>query len=224
MQILAESHSHLDICHTSHCNLAIDRTPQRQLFVATMTSNSNKRARAASPAPTAAVAATSSAAPVDSSTVARPPLSHSALKAQRAASGDASAAPAIEKVVLNAGSIVRSHNRILVTGGCGFIGSHLIDRLMLDEKNLVICVDNCFSGSKSNIAQWIGNPRFEFIRHDVTNELLVEVDQIYHLACQFKQTTHNQQTDTQTQSRYAVFTNESISAVNHAVSCQDLLQ
>jgi nucleoside-diphosphate-sugar epimerase len=67
----------------------------------------------------------------------------------------------------NAGTIKRRYVRILVTGGCGFIGSHLIDRLMQDEKNHVICVDNCFSGTKDNIKQWLNDPRFEFIRHDV---------------------------------------------------------
>ncbi len=91
--------------------------------------------------------------------------------------------PAYKSVVLNAGSILRAHTRILVTGGAGFIGSHLIDRLMADEHNLVICIDNCFSGSKSNIAHWLNHPRFEFIRHDVQNPFQVEVDQIYHLAC-----------------------------------------
>jgi UDP-glucuronate decarboxylase len=70
-----------------------------------------------------------------------------------------------------------------VTGGAGFIGSHLIDRLMKDENNLVICVDNCFSGNKSNVQKWFSNPRFEFIRHDVTEPFSLEVDQIYHLAC-----------------------------------------
>jgi len=89
----------------------------------------------------------------------------------------------LQKVVLNEGSIKRKHNRILVTGGAGFIGSHLIDRLMKDEQNLVICADNCFSGSKGNIAHWLNNPRFEFIRQDVQEPFLVEVDQIYHLAC-----------------------------------------
>ena len=89
----------------------------------------------------------------------------------------------LQKVVLNAGTIKRKHNRILVTGGCGFIGSHLIDRLMADEQNIVICADNCFSGSKSNIAHWLDNPRFEFMRQDVTEPFLVEVDEIYHLAC-----------------------------------------
>jgi len=88
-----------------------------------------------------------------------------------------------QKVVKNAGNIKRDTNRVLVTGGCGFIGSHLIDKLMEDERNEVICVDNCYSGSKSNIRHWLNNPRFEFIRHDIVNPLFVEVDQIYHLAC-----------------------------------------
>eukprot|EP00252_Welwitschia_mirabilis_P013869 TRINITY_DN3065_c0_g1_i1.p1 TRINITY_DN3065_c0_g1~~TRINITY_DN3065_c0_g1_i1.p1 ORF type:complete len:202 (-),score=32.14 TRINITY_DN3065_c0_g1_i1:75-680(-) len=73
--------------------------------------------------------------------------------------------------------------RILVTGGAGFIGSHLVDRLMEAGNNEVIVVDNYFTGSKDNIGKWIGHPNFELIRHDVTEPLLVEVDQIYHLAC-----------------------------------------
>ncbi|PRQ49016.1 putative UDP-glucuronate decarboxylase [Rosa chinensis] len=73
--------------------------------------------------------------------------------------------------------------RILVTGGAGFIGSHLVDRLMENEKNEVIVADNYFTGSKDNLKKWIGHPRFELIRHDVTEPLLVEVDQIFHLAC-----------------------------------------
>ncbi|CAK9188313.1 unnamed protein product [Ilex paraguariensis] len=73
--------------------------------------------------------------------------------------------------------------RILVTGGAGFIGSHLVDKLMENEKNEVIVADNYFTGSKDNLRKWIGHPRFELIRHDVTETLLVEVDQIYHLAC-----------------------------------------
>nr|GMD52876.1 UDP-glucuronic acid decarboxylase 6-like [Ipomoea batatas] len=73
--------------------------------------------------------------------------------------------------------------RILVTGGAGFIGSHLVDKLMQNEKNEVIVVDNYFTGSKDNLKQWIGHPRFELIRHDVTEKLFVEVDRIYHLAC-----------------------------------------
>ena len=72
--------------------------------------------------------------------------------------------------------------RILITGGAGFLGSHLIDRLVArgDE---VICVDNLFTGSKRNIEHLLAHSRFEFIRHDVTFPLFVEVDQIYNLAC-----------------------------------------
>ena len=75
-----------------------------------------------------------------------------------------------------------SRRRILVTGGAGFLGSHLIDRLIArgDE---VVCVDNLFTGDKSNLDHLAGNPRFEFLRHDVTFPLYVEVDQIYNLAC-----------------------------------------
>ncbi|MGD1941636.1 MAG: UDP-glucuronic acid decarboxylase family protein [Leptolyngbyaceae cyanobacterium] len=72
--------------------------------------------------------------------------------------------------------------RILVTGGAGFIGSHLIDRLM-QAGNDVICVDNFFTGHKRNIQHWFGNPNFELLRHDITEPLKLEVDQIYHLAC-----------------------------------------
>lgn len=72
--------------------------------------------------------------------------------------------------------------RVLVTGGAGFLGSHLCDRL-LKEGNDVICVDNLFTGSKDNIRHLLSNPYFEFIRHDVTEPLSVEVDQIYNLAC-----------------------------------------
>lgn len=72
--------------------------------------------------------------------------------------------------------------RILVTGGAGFIGSHLCTRL-IKEGNDVICIDNFFTGSKDNILHLIGNPRFELIRHDVINPIHVEVDQIYNLAC-----------------------------------------
>lgn len=73
-------------------------------------------------------------------------------------------------------------SRVLVTGGAGFLGSHLCDRL-LKEENDVICVDNLFTGSKDNIRHLLSNPYFEFIRHDVTEPLNVEVDQIYNLAC-----------------------------------------
>jgi UDP-glucuronate decarboxylase len=72
--------------------------------------------------------------------------------------------------------------RVLVTGGAGFLGSHLCERL-LAEGNDVLCVDNFFTGTKENIAHLIGNPYFELIRHDVTFPLYVEVDEIYNLAC-----------------------------------------
>ena len=69
-----------------------------------------------------------------------------------------------EKLVFNEGSVKRQVNRVLVTGGCGFIGSHLIDRLM-EEGCDVICVDNLFSGQKINIRKWMGHPQFEFKRY-----------------------------------------------------------
>ncbi len=72
--------------------------------------------------------------------------------------------------------------RILVTGGAGFIGSHLCDRL-IKEGNDVICLDNFFTGSKKNVMHLIGNPRFELVRHDVINPYHAEVDEIYNLAC-----------------------------------------
>lgn len=72
--------------------------------------------------------------------------------------------------------------RILVTGGAGFIGSHLIDRLMADGHE-VICLDNFYTGHKRNILKWIDHPYFELIRHDITDPIRLEVDQIYHLAC-----------------------------------------
>jgi len=72
--------------------------------------------------------------------------------------------------------------RILVTGGAGFIGSHLIDRLMQAGHD-VICLDNFFTGHKRNIQHWFGNPNFELIRHDITEPIRIEVEQIYHLAC-----------------------------------------
>ena len=73
--------------------------------------------------------------------------------------------------------------RHLVTGGSGFIGSHLIDHLMADEVNQVICVDNFQTGCRRNVEPWLGHPRFELIRHDVTEPLRIEVDRIWHLAC-----------------------------------------
>ena len=72
--------------------------------------------------------------------------------------------------------------RILITGGAGFLGSHLCDKLLKDGHD-VLCMDNFFTGSKTNIAHLIGNPNFEVMRHDVTFPLYVEVDQIYNLAC-----------------------------------------
>jgi UDP-glucuronate decarboxylase len=72
--------------------------------------------------------------------------------------------------------------RILVTGGAGFIGSHLCEKL-LSENHDVLCLDNFFTGFKRNIFHLIDNPKFELIRHDITLPVLLEVDQIYHLAC-----------------------------------------
>jgi UDP-glucuronate decarboxylase len=72
--------------------------------------------------------------------------------------------------------------RILVTGGAGFLGSHLCDRLVA-EGNDVICLDNFFTGTKGNIRHLLGNPNFELIRHDLTQPIYIEVDEIYNLAC-----------------------------------------
>jgi UDP-glucuronate decarboxylase len=72
--------------------------------------------------------------------------------------------------------------RILVTGGAGFLGSHLIDRLMTAGHE-VICLDNFYTGHKRNVQQWINHPNFELIRHDITEPIRLEVEQIYHLAC-----------------------------------------
>lgn len=72
--------------------------------------------------------------------------------------------------------------RILITGGAGFLGSHLCERL-LKEGNEIICLDNFFTGRKRNIAHLLGDPNFELVRHDVTNPFHFEVDQIYNLAC-----------------------------------------
>ena len=72
--------------------------------------------------------------------------------------------------------------KVLVTGGAGFLGSHLCERL-LKEGNEVVCLDNYFTGQKQNIVHLLGNPYFELIRHDVTMPFFIEVDEIYNLAC-----------------------------------------
>ncbi len=80
---------------------------------------------------------------------------------------------------------MRNYNlrkRVLVTGGAGFLGSHLCERLLTDDRD-VLCVDNFFTGTKDNIAHLLPNPHFELMRHDITFPLFVEVDEIYNLAC-----------------------------------------
>jgi UDP-glucuronate decarboxylase len=77
---------------------------------------------------------------------------------------------------------MRDRKSVLVTGGAGFLGSHLCDRLVADGHD-VVCADNLFTGTKRNIEHLIGHPRFEFMRHDVTFPLYIEVDEIYNLAC-----------------------------------------
>ncbi|XP_078435460.1 UDP-glucuronic acid decarboxylase 1-like [Wolffia australiana] len=72
--------------------------------------------------------------------------------------------------------------RVVVTGGAGFVGSHLVDRLIARGDNVIV-IDNFFTGRRENLARHFGNPRFELIRHDVVEPILLEVDQIYHLAC-----------------------------------------
>ena len=72
--------------------------------------------------------------------------------------------------------------RVLVTGGAGFLGSHLCNRL-IDQGEDVICLDNLFTGRKDNIRHLLGHPNFEFIRHDITEPIYIEVDQIYNMAC-----------------------------------------
>lgn len=77
---------------------------------------------------------------------------------------------------------ISNRKRVLVTGGAGFLGSHLCERLLQDGCD-VICMDNFYSGTKDNVTHLIGNPNFELMRHDVTFPLYVEVDEIYNLAC-----------------------------------------
>ena len=76
----------------------------------------------------------------------------------------------------------KPRKKILVTGGAGFLGSHLCERLLADG-HYVLCVDNFYTGTKANIARFLGNPHFELLRHDVVTPLFVEVDEIYNLAC-----------------------------------------
>ena len=78
--------------------------------------------------------------------------------------------------------IYNAATRVLVTGGAGFLGSHLCDRLIKDGHE-VLCVDNLFTGTRANIGHLLSHPRFEFQRHDVTFPLYVEIDEIYNLAC-----------------------------------------
>ena len=77
---------------------------------------------------------------------------------------------------------MHERKRVLVTGGAGFLGSHLCEKL-LDDGFEVLCVDNYFTGTKANIARILDNPHFELMRHDITFPLYVEVDFIYNLAC-----------------------------------------
>ncbi|MCG2831413.1 MAG: SDR family oxidoreductase [Desulfobacteraceae bacterium] len=74
------------------------------------------------------------------------------------------------------------NKRILITGGAGFLGSHLCERL-ISKGSEIICVDNCFTGTRKNMANLLNNPNFEFIRHDITFPLYIEADEIYNLAC-----------------------------------------
>ncbi|KAL2502808.1 UDP-glucuronic acid decarboxylase 1 [Forsythia ovata] len=78
--------------------------------------------------------------------------------------------------------IGRKRKRIVVTGGAGFVGSHLVDKLIARGDDVIV-IDNFFTGRKENVVHLLGNPRFELIRHDVVEPILLEVDQIYHLAC-----------------------------------------
>ena len=78
---------------------------------------------------------------------------------------------------------MRRPQRVLVTGGAGFLGSHLCERLLCDADTEVLCVDNYYTGTRGNVATALANPRFEALRHDVTFPLYVEVDRIFNLAC-----------------------------------------
>ena len=88
--------------------------------------------------------------------------------------------------MVNVGAVMamweNRRKRVMVTGGAGFLGSHLCERL-LGQGHDVLCIDNFFSGAKDNVAHLLDNSQFELMRHDVTFPLYVEVDQIYNLAC-----------------------------------------
>lgn len=75
----------------------------------------------------------------------------------------------------------KNRKRILVTGGAGFVGSHLVDRLMLAGHEVIV-VDNFFTGRKRNVEHWVGHENFELVHHDIVRPLYLEVDEIYHLA------------------------------------------
>jgi UDP-glucuronate decarboxylase len=87
-----------------------------------------------------------------------------------------------DKRVFLRGCVLHLENRVLVTGGAGFLGSHLCDRL-LEQGSSVVCLDNYFTGTRRNVEGMLSHPRFELVRHDVTFPLYIEVDQIYNLAC-----------------------------------------
>ena len=76
----------------------------------------------------------------------------------------------------------QNQKRILITGGAGFLGSHLCDRLVAEDYD-VLCLDNFFTGTKRNISHLLGNPNFELIRHDLVQSIFLEVDEVYNLAC-----------------------------------------
>lgn len=78
--------------------------------------------------------------------------------------------------------MIHNQKRILITGGAGFLGSHLCDRLV-EERHDVLCLDNFFTGTKSNISHLLGKPNFELIRHDLVQPIFIEADEIYNLAC-----------------------------------------
>ncbi|WVZ56503.1 hypothetical protein U9M48_007021 [Paspalum notatum var. saurae] len=119
-----------------------------------------------------------SAAAAGSSSATNTAAASSARKTSRGGASSVSAAAARRLPV----GVRNPSLRVVVTGGAGFVGSHLVDKL-LARGDSVIVVDNFFTGRKDNVAHHLGNPRFELIRHDVVEPILLEVDQIYHLAC-----------------------------------------